>query len=321
VSRRVSMAAALLGACLAAGADAEDGLQQVATITAPGGVKFRFSAVAPDGKQITVACSDSKLRVFALPAGTLLRTLETAGAAPTWLVYADKAARLAVSTRAGTVFLFATGDGAQVARVDTGGPSINTVALAPDASLLATIPDGKPAELWEVQTAQRRAVLRTDFGSSNSIAFSADGTRLASADEDTAVRVYDGRNGRLLTTTSDLLLETFAVRFSADGKQLLLGGADKRLTVVDAATAKVVRGMQGTHPMAWLEPLAGGRVLTGSFDEETMARPGPSIVWGSDGAPRVVAQARSFNGGGRLSDGGVMLTSLMDGALVVWAVP
>lgn len=320
MSGRVSIVVALLTAAMAASAGAADGLQQVATIARPEGVQFRFSAVAPDGKQVTVACSDDKLRVFALPTGALLRAIETGGSPPTSLAYAAKAPRLVVSTRDGAVFVFATGDGAQVERVDAGGQPLYGLAVSPDGSLFASIPLGRPAELWELRPARRRAVLRTDFGSSNAIAFSADGTRLVSADEDTAVRVYDARDGRLLTAASDLLLETFAVRFTADGKHLLLGGADKRVTVIDAATAKVARQMQGTHPLEWLEPLPGGRVLTGSFSEESMRKPGPTIVWGGDGAPLVVGSETSFNGGGRLRDGRVMLTSLKDAALVVWAV-
>jgi WD40 repeat protein len=307
-------------------------LTEVGRIALPADVKAGFSLVSPSGRELTVACADRKLRVFALPPAAHaapaapLRTWALDGEPITWLAYSRDGTWLAASTRKGVVGIFRAGHDESAARLVTARPDrsaeITAVAIAPDGSRVAIAPASAPPEIWDVATGTRRAVLATRFGGANALEFSPDGTRLASADEDTALRLYDA-DGRLRATTDDLLLEPFALAFTADGTQLAVAGADKTVTVLDAVTGKVARTLpRQENPILWvIAPRRGGPVLTGSFDEKSMAIPGPVMAWTLDGAsPRVVARERRFVGGGPVEDGRILLVSAADGALVVWSV-
>ncbi|PYQ46001.1 MAG: hypothetical protein DMF77_02400 [Acidobacteria bacterium] len=279
-------------------------MAEIGRIAVPADVKVRFLLVSPDGEQLTAACADRKLRVWSVPSARpsrLLRTLDVDGAPISALAYSHDGTWIGAST---------------------GNGSLGAIAISPDGSRIAVAPVSTPPELWDVASAKRRAILTTSFGGSNALDFSPDGTRLASADEDTSIRLYD-TEGVLRATVEDLPLESFALTFTPDGKQLVLGGADKRVTLLDGATGKVVRQLpKQPDAIAWLAARrADGTVVSGSFKDESMDLPGPTLAWTLDGAPpREVAAKERFNGGGPLKDGRLLLTTMAEGAIVVWAV-
>ena len=303
-------------------------MKEVARIAVPADVQVRFLMVSPDGRQLTAVCGDRKLRLWSLAPGqgpTLLRTLDVEGEAVGTLAYSDDGAWLAAGTSQGTVAVFKAETGERVARFATtshGPGGVQSLALAAHGTLVAVGPMNGPAELWDVASVKQRATLPAPFGGSNALAFSPDGMRLASADEDTGVRLYDAA-GVLRATVDDLPLESFALTFTADGKQLVLGGADKRITVLDAATGRMVRQFpKQADAIAWLvAPRAGGTVVSGSFKDESMNLPGPTLTWALSGAgPREISARERFNGGGALADGRLLLTTMREGAIVVWDV-
>ena len=61
--------------------------------------------------------------------------------------------------------------------------------------------------------------------------------------------------------------------------------------------------------------------MTGSFKDESMDLPGATLAWTLDGAPpREITTRQRFNGGGAVTDGRLLLTTMAEGAIVVWAV-
>lgn len=302
---------------------------EVGRIAIPADVKVGFALISPNGRELTAACADRKLRVWAMPPaqGTApLRVWALDGEPVTWLASSHDGTWVAASTGKGGVGVFRAGADASAARLTTARPGrnaeITAIAIAPDGSRIAIAPANAPPELWDVATGTRRAVLATRFGGANALEFSPDGTRLASADEDTAVRLYDS-DGTLHATADDRLLEPFALAFTADGKQLAVAGADKTITLVDTVTGKTARTLaRQEDPILWLiAPRRGGPIVTGSFQEKSMAIPGPVLAWTLDGAaPRVVVRDRRFVGGGPVEDGRVLLATAADGAIVIWSV-
>ena len=296
----------------------------------PADVKVRFLLVSPDGQQLTAACGDRKLRVWSVPSKSpsrLLRTLDVDGEPISALAYSHDGTWIGASTGKGTVAVFRAQTGELAGRLNTGGKGranrrLGAVAISPDGSRVAVAPVNAPPELWDVASAQRRALLVSPFGGSNALDFSPDGTRLASADEDAGIRLYDAE-GVLRSTVDDLPLESFALTFTPDGKQLVLGGADKRVTVLDGLTGRVVRQLpKQLDSIAWLAALrASQTVVSGSFKDESMDLPGATLAWTLDGAPpREIAANQRFNGGGAVTDGRLLLTTMAEGAIVVWAV-
>jgi WD40 repeat protein len=304
-------------------------ITEIGRIAVPADVKVRFLRVSPDGRQLTAACGDRKLRVWSLPPGNPsgpLRTLDVDGEFISALAYSNDGTWVGASTRTGTVAVFRAGTGEVAARFNTSGAGravrLDALAISPDGSRVAVAPVSAPPELWDVASAKRRAILTTPFGGSNALDFSPDGTRLASADEDTGIRLYDAE-GVLRATVDDFPLESFALAFTPDGKHLVLGGADKRVTVLDGVTGKMVRPLpKQPDSIIWLAPLrAGQTIVTGSFKDESMGLPGPTLAWTLDGsAPREVTTQQRFNGGGAVADGRLLLTTMAEGAIVVWAV-
>jgi WD40 repeat protein len=304
-------------------------LSEIGRIAVPAEIKVRFLLVSPDGEQLTAACRDRKLRVWSLPSASpsrLLRTLEVDGESISALAYSHDGAWIGASTGNGTVAVFRARTGEPAARLIIGGKAraglrLGAIAISPDGSRIAVAPMNTPPELWDVASAKRRAILATSFGGSNALDFSPDGTRLASADEDTTIRLYDA-DGALRATADDLPLESFALAFTPDGKQLVLGGADKRITLIDGMTGKVVRQLpKQADSIAWLAARrAGGTVVSGSFKDESMDLPGATLDWALDGsAPREISARQQFNGGGAVKDGRLLLTTMAEGAIVVWA--
>ncbi len=305
-------------------------MAEIGRIAVPADVKVRFLLVSPDGEQLTAACADRKLRVWSVPSTSpsrLLRTLEVDGAPISALAYSHDGAWVGASTGNGTVAVFRAQTGEPRARVTTGGQGraglrLGAMAISPDGSRVAVAPLNTPPELWDVASSRRRAILTTSFAGANALEFSPDGRRLASADEDTSIRLYDAE-GILRATVEDLPLESFALTFTPDGKHLVVGGAEKRVTVIDAATGRIVRRLpEQPDSIAWLAARrTGGMVVSGSFKDESMDLPGATLAWTLDGAPpRDIAAKERFNGGGAVTDGRILLTSMAEGAIVVRAV-
>jgi WD40 repeat protein len=304
-------------------------ITEIGRIAVPADVKVRFLRVSPDGRQLTAACGDRKLRVWSVPsenASGLLRTLDVDGEPISALAYSQDGTWVGASTRKGTVAVFRARTGELAARFNTSGAGrairLDALAISPDGSRVAVAPVNAPPELWDVASAKRRAILTTPFGGSNALDFSPDGTRLASADEDTGIRLYDAEGVRRVTV-DDLPLESFALAFTPDGKHLVLGGADKRVTVLDGVTGKMVRQLpKQPDSIAWLAARrAGGTVVSGSFKDESMDLPGATLAWTLDGAPpREITVKQQFNGGGAVTDGRLLLTTMAEGAIVLWAV-
>jgi WD40 repeat protein len=251
--------------------------------------------------------------------------LELDGEPISALAYSNDGTWVGASTRTGTVAVFRARTGEMAARFNTSAAGrairLDALAISPDGSRVAVAPVNAPAELWDVASAKRHAILATSFGGSNALDFSPDGTRLASADEDTGIRLYDAE-GVLRATVDDLPLESFALAFTPDGKHLVLGGADKRVTVLDGVTGKMVRQFpKQPDSIIWLAPLrAGQTIVTGSFKDESMDLPGAMLAWTLDGsAPREVTTQQRFNGGGAVADGRLLVTTMAEGAIVVWA--
>lgn len=325
--RRLRAAALASLVCLAARLGQAE-MTEIGRIPLPADFTVRFLMVSPDGGQLTAACSDAKLRVWALPptGAAPLRTLDGDGERISAIAYSHDGTWMAAATVKGTIAVFRAGTGETVSRFtatrERNRLRPEALALGPDGSRVAIAPGGAAPELWDVASAKRLASLTTGFGGSAALGFSPDGTRLASADEDTAIRIYDS-DGRLRATSEDLLLESFALTFTPEGKHVLVGGADKTVTLLDGTTGKAVRrGPKQQDSISWLAALREGRtVVSGSFKDESMRLAGATLAWPLDGAaPRVVTTGRMFNGGGPVADGRLLLTSTEDGAIVVWEV-
>jgi WD40 repeat protein len=307
----------LLG--LAAAASAQS-LASVATMKAA--TEVRFTAISPDGRQIAAACRDQKIRLFTAPAGVLAQTLDPGDLRVRSLAYSRDGRRLAAGGPGGAQ-VFDTKSGQRLAVISGLGEPVDVVALSPDGQKIAIAPGESPAELWEVAAPKRLASLATRFSGSTALAFSPDGKLVVSSNADTTVRAFAAATGAPVWSFDELELEPFSLDFSPDSKTLIVAGADKMAVALDAATGKSTHRLpRQPDPIGAVSVLGNRRtVVVSCFSADKMADARALLAWDlTTGAVKTLGQGQSFNGGGVVADGRLMLTAPGKDGLELWAV-
>jgi WD40 repeat protein len=222
-------------------------IRQENSISLPAGVsvapppgRVQFSAtVSPNAGFFAATFNDNVVRVWALPSGELLHTLDNQVDPATRLRFSNDGRFLAIAARSETIKVWDIASWEVRQELAPSSP-VRVLAISPDNHLLAIATD-HDEQIWELPTQKRLALVHTPFDCYclMSLAFSPDIAMFASADGDTAIRVYDARTGTLRSTASDLLLESLAIDFSPDSKSLFVGGADNTISVIDPLTGKI----------------------------------------------------------------------------------
>ena len=201
---------------------------EVATLSTP--APARFFVLAKTGKVAAAVCLDQKLRVWALPEGRVMRTIDT-GKRVDHIAISSDGGWIAAGDHSGLYTVWNASTGAQQMQIEMPYYPF-AMAFSPDGKRLAIAPAGEPVQIYDIGSGKKLFELQRTIGGSQAIAFSRDGGRIATADSDTVVRIYDGRNGELLARHTDFLLEPLAASFTVDGKQLLAAGGDKVIAVL-----------------------------------------------------------------------------------------
>jgi WD40 repeat protein len=263
---------------LVAVSPAQQGQSEAITLSTTSPV--RFFNLARSGSVATTVCRDNHLRVWALPQGQLLRTIDLGERPFEVTALSDDGRLLLVADHNGAVAVWDTSNGeawwqTQLAHY----PGV--VAFSRDGRLLALAAQGDPVQIFNLTDKRKLYELEQTAGGTMAIAFSRDGALLASADADTKVRVYDAHSGKLISHNDDFLLEPLAVDFSADSKQVVAAGADKVTVFIDAASGRLARRLEkAAEPVAYLEVSPGGDALATVFMKAAnMTEPAPVAVW------------------------------------------
>jgi WD40 repeat protein len=264
---------------------------------------LRFSAISPNGRFIVGACKDTKVRVWDIDSGKLIRTLELgqSGSDAESLQFSQDGTVLAAGGHAANVRLWSLSTGELKSQLTTGAP-VDFVALSPDLRLVAVAPAELPLEIWSLQEHKILAKLPAKFSGSAALAFSPNGRWLASADSDTEIRIIDLDKMAIQAIVDEALMETFAVAFTPDSSMLLAGGADQAVTAIEPTTGKVIRRFVAeARPVSNVcisrDGTSFGAVY---FDAYDSAGPAPALVWDfSTGSVRArLSPAKiHFNGG------------------------
>ena len=303
-----------------AGAASAQSLTSIATLKAATDV--RFTAISPDGRQIAAACRDQKIRLFSAPGGVLAQTLDPGDMRVGSLAYSRNGRRLAAGGP-GAAQVFDTESGQRVAVISSLGERVDAIALSPDGQRLAVAPGELPAELWDVAPQKRLASLGTRFSGATALAFSPDGKLVVSSNADTTVRAFVATTGAPAWTFDELDLEPFSLDFAPDSKTLVVAGADKLVVAVDAATGKSTHRLpRQPDPIGAVTILGDGRtVIASCLNADKMAETRAILAWDlTTGAVKTVGHGQSFNGGGVVADGRLLLTAPGKDGLELWAI-
>ena len=175
------------------GADPASRATHPATIAVPTPV-YRV-AVAPDGKALAVAGKDGAIRLYALPGGDRLATIEAHGVPIRALAYAPDGRLLAsagapVRQGSGEVRLWDVASGRVVRSLHGHVAPVWSVAFSPDGRALATGARDGTAKLWDVSSGKVRAALTGHTDAVTSVAFTPDRVTVATGSFDGTVKFW-----------------------------------------------------------------------------------------------------------------------------------
>ena len=319
---RATLAVPLLAALVApAVAQPRPPATKIATLAAPApALSFNL---ATTGTTAAVVSTDGKLRLWSLPNGRLLRTIDVPGR-QYWIAVSaitDDGRSVAVADENGGVTVWDVSTGQSGFHFQLPHyPAI--VQFSHDSKRLALAAATATVEVFDVAARRKLYELERPSLGAAAVAFSRDGSLLAAADVDTVIRMYDARTGRLMFRNTDLLLEPLAVDFTADGKQVVAAGADKVVVVIEAATGKTVRRMKKlSEPVMYVWVSADGKFLaTALMKADNLELPAPVGVWEIASGQQLAdwLPATRVLGGGWTTDGRLLVAISAPGSVQIW---
>jgi RNA polymerase sigma factor (sigma-70 family) len=292
-------------------------------------------AFSPDGKRVTAAGWDSRVRVWDAATGAETAASRAPGHSG-WVNgvgYLDRTTLVSASDD-GQVILWDTTRGKGPRVLPTPTPRAWCLAVAPDGKSFATGGNDQAVSLWDARAGKVTATLKFE-GPIKGVAFSPDGKRLAAVSDDSAPDnsappvpghgggVFDVATGKLLFRLGGHDGGGLAVAWSPDGKYLATGGADHLGRLWDAATGKELRKFQEhTTPVEAVAFSPDGRWLA------TAAQGGFVELWrlGTDEPGRPLNTKNldltglAFSRDGRLIATATRRTKQGDAAVILWDV-
>jgi WD40 repeat protein len=214
-------------------------------------------AFSPDGKKVTAAGWDSRVRVWDAATGQESPATQATGHAG-WVNgvgYLAGRTTLVSASNEGRVIVWDT-TGARGPRVlQAPTPRSWCLAVAPDGKTFATGGNNQAVSVWDAAAGKVTATLKFE-GPIKGIAFSPDGKRLAAVSDDSpegsaqavaghGAAIFDLATGKILFRLEGHESGVRAVAWSADGKLLITGGSDRTGRLWDAANGKELRKFEG----------------------------------------------------------------------------
>ncbi|MBN1201842.1 MAG: twin-arginine translocation signal domain-containing protein [Anaerolineae bacterium] len=192
-------------------------------------------AFSPDGTRLASGSFDRTIKLWSLPDGGLLTTLEGIEGTVNSVAFSPDGTQLASGISNGEIRLWSVPDGRLLTTLKDRGP-VNSVAFSPDGTQLAGSFDAT-IQLWALPDGALINKLEgySDGISSdivNSVAFSPDGTQLAFGTRFGGLKVWSPFDNALFIIVDGSKKESAiynsvrAVAFSPDGTQLASGNND-----------------------------------------------------------------------------------------------
>jgi RNA polymerase sigma factor (sigma-70 family) len=222
----------------------------------PGGEGVTGVAFAPDGKQLAVSTTTSRVvRVYDVASGKETHTL--AGGRFRRAVFSPDGKLLAAGDGNNAVRLWEMPGGKVVRPAEPHHSGVHCVALSPDGKVLAAATTFKTVYLWDTTTGKPLRRLEGHEHGVYPVTFSPDGRRVASGSRDGTSRVWDVATGRelhkLLGYDGPKPAETwvYGLSFAPDGTRLAGACRDGIVRVWDMSTGREAARCEGHSGFAW----------------------------------------------------------------------
>jgi hypothetical protein len=222
-------------------------------------------AINPNGKTLASSYKDGTIKLWSLPDGKLVTTLEGPSSVTALAVSAD-GNTLASGSLDNTIKLWSLPDGKLLTTLEGSPANIRSLAIGP-TGVLASLDGNGAIKLWSLPQGE---VLNSfeERGPTTStisaLAISADGKTLASS-SDAQIKLWSLPDAKLLTTLKepDLTFGSYkALAISPDGK-ILASAIHEKVKLWSLAEGKLLVSLEGHHkdPVETLAISQDGKTL------------------------------------------------------------
>ena len=285
--------------------------------------EVHFTAISPDGK-IAGAMKGNKIGIWSIADAHQIQMIEFGAERPVFFDFLDNGTNLLVGLLNGKIQLHDAQTGKVLRSLDNGAPPF-VVRVSKDGKLLAAAGGDREVHLWDLATGKMAHRLALELGDAMDLAFSPDGRMLAGSSEDTNIYVWDTNTGAVKNVVRDLSLTTFGLAFAPEGKWLFAGSGDYAIHVIDAGSGKVTRNFPAQKvPVIALAMAPDGKSIVAVYrDANAPFGNTPILLWSTESG-EVLKKNDSpelkANGGGFLSDGRMVYSTMNGKELQVWSL-
>ena len=226
-------------------------------------------ALSADGRQAVSAGQDNVLRLWDIPTGLLLRTLNAQANRINAVAFSPDGQQILSAGSDSRIRLWAVTTGEVVRIIEGDAGEVLSAAFSPDGKRVLSGSANKTVKLWDVETGD---LVRTFEGHSDevlSVALSSDGRRALSGGKDKTLKLWDVETGQLLKTLEGHMDAVTSVAFFSDSGEAVSGSRDKTVKRWDLATSQPLKTFEGHSDEVLAVVLSndGSHVLSASKDK------------------------------------------------------
>jgi len=202
-------------------------------------------ALSANRRQAVSGGQDNVLRLWDIPTGLLLRTLDAQANRINAVAFSPEGHQILSGGSDKRVRIWTVTTGQAVKTIEGHAGEVLSVAFSPDGKRALSGSADNTVKLWDASTGD---LLRTLEGHSDevlSVAFSPDGQKALSAGKDKTLKLWDVETGQLLKTLEGHADAVTSAAFSVDGGEALSGSKDKTIKLWDLATGQPLRTFEG----------------------------------------------------------------------------
>jgi len=279
--------------------------------------KVNALAISPEGKVLASASSDRTAKLWSLPDGKLLSTLEGHTNAVLALAVTPDGRIVASGSSDRTVKLWSLPDGKLLSTLGGHTNEVWAITITPDGKVLASAGTDTTIRLWSLPDGKLLATLEGHTEWVCALAVTPDGNVLASGSTDGTVKLWSLSGGKLLATLKGHGA-IGAMAITPDGKLLASAGADTTIRLWSLSGGKLLATLKG--PKGWVSALAvtpDGSVLASGDDDQTIR------LWSlSDSKLLANLDAHTAIGAMAITpDGSILVSGGADNTVALWSLP
>ena len=202
-------------------------------------------SITSDGSVLASGSDDHTVKLWSLPGGKLLTTLDGHMAPVLAITITPDGRILASGSDDNTIKLWSLPGGKVVATLQGHKSRIWLLAITPDGKILASGSDDHTVKLWSIPGGELLATLDGHTNSISALSISPDGKTLATGGEDNLIKLWSLPDGKLLATLEGHTDSVWTVAVSPDGKTLASGSEDKTVKLWSIPDGKLLVTLVG----------------------------------------------------------------------------